>query len=373
MKKAFFILFACCAALMFTSCEGPEGPAGPAGSDGTDGTNGTDGTHGVDGNVTCLECHGSAMDVISAQFAVSAHSAGAIAVDYAGGRSYCAPCHSHEQYVQWTETGSAQNVSNPSAWQCKTCHNIHTTFEMEDYAFRKADAVTLNDGTVLDAENNNVCFTCHKARRGRDDYAGTEDATVTQKFTDPDDIAAYTTAAVGPTGTITLDQTGATDTLVVVFDIPFATHDFISSSHAGPHHGPQADIWAGVGGSTAGTAYDSHSGGCVTCHMGDNSGHTFVPKSATCEACHADGTDKQDDMDDIADRIQAVGEALEALHAVHQDDEGVWHPMYASLTKAQIDAWFNFAIVLEDRSNGAHNPVYADALLDAAETALGGE
>ena len=44
--------------------------------------------------------------------------------------------------------------------------------------------------------------------------------------------------------------------------------------------------------------------------------------------------------------------------------------MYASLTTAQFDAFWHFMICLEDRSDGAHNPTYFDAMLDQAKTAL---
>lgn len=374
--KLFSFLLVCMAVLAM-SCEGPMGPAGADGTDGTDGLPGSDGTDGVDGNVTCLVCHsGAGMDAIQSEFWTSQHYSGDIAVDYAGGRGSCAPCHSHEQFVQYAATGSAQNVSNPSAWKCQTCHNIHTTFEAADYAFRLDDAVTLNDGTVFDEGSNNVCATCHQSRRGRDGYAGTEDMLYTRKFTG-DDIAAYTVAAVGPNGVQGV-LNGTSDTLTVVFDVPFATYAYISSTHAGPHHGPQADVWSGVGGATAGTAFGAHGVGCVGCHM-DDANHSFKPQSATCEACHSDGTDKEDDMDAINDRLEAIAVALDAKYFVHIDDEwesgdalfGAVHPVYASGTIAEIDAWFNFTLLMEDRSMGAHNPVYADALLDAAETALG--
>ena len=135
-----FTLAMCAVAFAFvTGCEGPEGPMGPAGTNGTDGTNGTngtDGTNGVDGNVSCLECH-SADNPQSKleEFHRSAHSAGAIAVDYAGGRASCAECHSHEGFLEYDRTGTvAEDITNPSAWECKTCHNIHTTFEQTDYA-----------------------------------------------------------------------------------------------------------------------------------------------------------------------------------------------------------------------------------------------
>src|SRR5690554_2027622 len=109
-----------------------EGPAGLRGEDGEDGMD------GQDGQVTCLACHsGDNIKTIQGQFAMSVHVAGMNAVDYAGGRASCAKCHSHEGFVQFAELGTvAGDITNPTAWQCKTCHNIHETFEPSDYALR---------------------------------------------------------------------------------------------------------------------------------------------------------------------------------------------------------------------------------------------
>lgn len=385
MRKLSFLM-GCLAIIiagaMIISC---EGPAGPAGTDGQDGQDGTDGTNGVDGNVTCLVCHNADNKaVIASEFAASQHASGAIAVDYAGGRASCAACHSHEGYLEFARTGDVANdFTNPSAWVCATCHDLHTDFEDTDYAFRLSDPVTLvaDETVVIDGGNNNTCINCHQSRRTVASYDGeTTDKTYTRKFTDAADIAAYTTAAVGPAGSITLDQSGATDTLVVVFDVPVATHAYISSTHAGPHHGPQANLWFGkAAGSVDGSAYAPHDGGCVECHMGPESGHTFTPEAATCIACHNDGTDKETEMDDIADRLEAIALALEVMHAVHIDDSwepgdalfGAVHPVYASLARDVFNAWWDFTLVMEDRSMSAHNPTYVKTLLTGIETALG--
>jgi hypothetical protein len=374
---AFAIMIA--GALIMSSCEGPTGPAG---SNGTDGTAGTDGTDGVDGNVTCLECHNvDDQAKIASEFAGSQHSSGAIAVDYAGGRASCAECHSHEGYLEFARTGDVANdIANPSAWECQTCHELHTDFEAGDYAIRLGDPVTLyaDEAIELDGGINNTCINCHQSRRVVAAYDDeTEDVTNTRKFTG-DDIAVYTTAAVGPAGSITLDQSGATDTLVVVFDVPLATHAYISSTHAGPHHGPQANVWSGqAAGVVDGTAYAPHADGCVVCHMGPESGHSFWPVEGNCAVCHS--SDKLPGLDATADRLEAIALALAAKHAVHIDDSwetgdalfGAVHPVYASLARADFNAWWDFTLVMEDRSKGAHNPVYVNTLLTGIETQLG--
>ncbi|MCA1758985.1 MAG: hypothetical protein LC658_04365 [Bacteroidales bacterium] len=71
------ICFGFVCAFFATSCV-KEGPMGPAGADGSDGSDGMD---GVDGNVSCLVCHsGTNMEQKQAEFTMSVHSAGAIAL-----------------------------------------------------------------------------------------------------------------------------------------------------------------------------------------------------------------------------------------------------------------------------------------------------
>lgn len=380
MKAKKFLQFMgmaiCMIAIAFaTSCEGPVGPAGTNGTDGTNGLAGADGTPGVDGNVTCLSCHNTeTKEAIASEFAGSQHSSGAIAVDYAGSRASCAQCHSHEGFLEFARTGAvAEDISNPSAWECSTCHAIHTDFAENDYAFRLGDDVTLmaSPDVVIAGGNNNTCINCHQSRKAITAYdKETEDKTFTKKFTG-DNIAVYTTAAVGPAGSITLipGVAPAVDTLVVVFDVPVATHAYISSTHAGPHHGPQSNVWQGLGGVTTGDPFAAHAGGCVTCHMGPESGHSYWPVEGNCAVCHTT-EDMLPGLSATAARIQAIGVALESIHAVHYSD-GAFHPVYASLPRAEFNAWWDFMVLLEDRSDGAHNPVYYETLLTNMETVLG--
>ena len=104
---------------------------------------------------------------------------------------------------------------------------------------------------------------------------------------------------------------------------------------------------------------------------GDVNRGAYVARLSGCIACHTDNTDKTAARDDIADDIDDIGHALELIHAVHQDSEGAYHPMYASLTAAEFDAFWNFMCALEDKSNGSHNPTYTKAMLAQAKTALG--
>ncbi len=317
---------------IFASCT-KEGPMGPAG---TDGSNGSDGRDGVDGNVTCLVCHsGTNMEQKQAEFAMSEHSVGAIAVDYAGGRASCAPCHSHEQFVQTITLGSvAGDITNPSAWQCSTCHGIHKSFEGKDYALRVSDPITLlvNGETTDLGGNSNLCATCHQAR-----------------------TAEPNTASPGETFRI-------------------------SSAHYGPHHGPQANVVAGIGfaeieGSIAypeaGSSIHLNQASCTGCHMAPFSnkqgGHSYIPSLDACVECH--GADMDDYnyggvQTEVEEMLVELRDELITLGVVFWDEEALaYEPVVGTYPMLQAQAFYNWIGLEEDRSLGVHNPKYVKALL----------
>lgn len=329
--------------VMFTSpsCV-KEGPMGAAGLDGTNGIDGADGT------LTCLACHSSSsMDQKKAEFAISEHSVGAIAVDYAGGRASCAPCHSHEQFTQYAEFGLpiAGDIANPSAWQCATCHGLHKTFEATDYAFRvTGPVVAVSDPTVtLDViGNSNLCVNCHQARAKEPNKA-----------------------------------------------TPGATFK-ITSTHYGPHHGPQGNMVAGVGfAEIAGTAAYPVAGqskhlnqaSCVGCHMApfadSEGGHSFVPSLAACNTCHGATdtdynhnqvqTDTQTKLDLLRDKLVVLG-VVEYIEA-----DLAYEPVVGTYPMVQVQGYFNWIGITEDRSKGVHNPDYVRALLKNTMDAMDAE
>lgn len=330
--RLFMLAFGCL--LIAASCV-KEGPMGPAGKDGEDGA---DGTKGVDGNVTCLACHsGTNMAQKQAEFAMSAHSVGAIAVDYAGGRASCAPCHSHEQFVQWATFGSvAGDITNPSAWECSTCHGIHKTFETTDYALRLDDPVVplFNKNLTMDLiGNSNLCANCHQTR-----------------------TAEPATAKPG--------------------DASFK----ITSAHYGPHHGPQANVVAGIGfaeiqGSVAYPAPGSNKhlaqASCTGCHMASFSskqgGHSFIPSVDACNTCH--GTDLDDynyggvqtEVEHLL--VQLRDKLIEKGVVEYIEADAAYEPKVGTYPMVQAQAFFNWIGLEEDRSLGAHNPKYVKALL----------
>jgi hypothetical protein len=360
-----------------TGCEGPEGPQGPAGADGADGVDGVDGTDGkdgVDGNVACLQCHSAETpQIILEQFNQSVHAAGEIAVDYAGARSSCAQCHSSEGFIEFARTGEvAENISNPSAWQCKTCHSIHESFEQTDYALRLADPVEfLFDETVVaDLGNSNLCANCHQSRR-----AGPYDMGGEEVDTDDDDVPDFTV----PDGEF-----------------------YISSTHYGPHHGAQSNVVYGAGfaeieGSftypDAGSAShnDETYGRCTGCHMSEYGngagGHTWNPGIDGCNTaeCHNGNatdfdinnvqTETEGLLEELRDLLLAAGvielgeEEFYELNPETGDIELVvetdgYHPIVGSHPVVLAEAFFNWVGLEEDRSLGVHNPAYVKALLE---------
>jgi len=283
---------------------------------------------------TCLQCHSTdVQNAIELQFFASAHRAGAIAVDYAGGRGSCAPCHSHELFVQWAETGSAGDVSAPSPWQCNTCHNLHSTFTDEDKAFRVTGATEMIFDTtvVFDNGNSNLCAVCHQSRRAEPNV-----------------------------------------------ETPGATYN-ITSTHYGPHHGAQANVLMGAGfAEIAGSmSYPTKSSGahfnagCVGCHMAEatdgTGGHTFNPALEACNSCHgASDTDfnhggAQTETEDLLVELRDLLVAHEVLEYIEADE--AYEPITGSHDMVLVQGFFNWVGLEEDRSMGAHNPMYVKALL----------
>ncbi|HYQ56936.1 MAG TPA: hypothetical protein VEP89_06260 [Draconibacterium sp.] len=356
-------------AFMFSSCT-KEGPMGLPGENGADGTDGTD---GVDGNLSCLVCHSAAtMDAITTAFEMHQHSEGG---SWGRGNSTsCGRCHSSDGFVEFARSGKeiAAAVSTPLT--CETCHDNHSSLEDDISApvkeLGEVEFVAV-PGYDWDYEAGNLCATCHQARRPHTDYYSSAAGTEVEEFDDEDDIALYQAhGAVGPNGTMELIG----DTLLkVTFDVP-TTHVYTNSTHAGPHHGPQANIIAANIGTQMGTPFEQDHHNCVNCHMhGEDgaSGHSFAPDIDMCNNCHGDAVDVEGEQEEIAARMEAVQAKLEDIGAIHVDEDGAVHPMYASLPKDQWDAFWNFMCLWEDKSHGVHNFGYASQLLNQAENALG--
>lgn len=302
------------ALFMFASCEGPAGE---------------------DGNDSCKECHNQTnMSLKSTEYETSVHGMGTN-VAYAGGRSACAMCHSHEGFVETQRTKrdtTATAILIPTRIDCATCHSGHVSFDTTDgtdYALRSKNAVNLmisSDASVVDfGGSSNLCLNCHQPRSGAPVADGNGDYK-------------------------------------------------IANSRFGPHHGPQGTLVYGSGayegsGSVAypakGSSTHMSAGACVVCHMGestaDGGGHTFKPTVASCTKCHSNATnfDINGVQTEVHNLLNELANNLKAKGVLNS--EGVL--VLGTYPIALSGAYFNYISVEEDRSSGIHNPAYVKALL----------
>jgi hypothetical protein len=219
------------------------------------------------------------------------------------------------------------DIADVTHQDCRTCHEIHTTFTGADWALETTADVVLyafEDVTYAGGDGN-LCANCHQPRR---------------------QIAEA-------------DADGNIE---------------VTSTHWGPHHGPQSAVLMGVGG--AGEAaegkpsahYSMVEGTCSTCHLGEGDNHTFQPSIAACTGCHADIEDFDFSglQTEVDEKLHELEEKLEAAGMYHDG-----HPVVGSYPAAQAQAMWNYIMLsVEDASHGVHNPSYTKALLEASLAAF---
>ena len=322
--------------------QGAVGPVGPAGADGADGADGPAGPAGPAGaagaageggaaQVTCVECHDDTSLITGMQTAWSESVHGTGESYVRGTSAGCAGCHSGASFSDMVVAGLAPNEveagdPNPTRQDCRACHEIHTSYTGEDWALAATDPVVLYalEDATFDGGMGNLCVNCHQPRRAIE----------------------------------------ATDGIVNW-----------SSTHYGPHHGPQSAILLGIGGAGVEGSPSVHTlvvaDTCVTCHMGEGDDHTFEASVATCQACHADAENL--DIHGIQTEVQAMLDELkEALVAKGMLDEEEDEAIVGEYPEAEAAALWNYiTIAHEDKSLGVHNGPYTKALLEASLATLG--
>jgi hypothetical protein len=301
-------------------------------------------------DITCTQCHDDTSRITEKQYAwaESRHGSGEA---YVRGRSAsCAGCHSGDGFTARIAEGLAPNEveagdPDPVRQECRTCHNIHTTYTSEDFSLVTTDPVTLFaiEGATFDGGEGNLCANCHQPRR-----------------------------VIAPA------EGGMIE---------------VTSTHWGPHHGGESSMILGVGG--AGEVEGSPSAHasvvedtCVTCHLGPDEVHTFEPSVAVCQECHGEVEDF--DIEGVQTEVNALlAELEEALlargmlaaedlppEADYLVDAGLLHlghphPVPGTYPEAEAVALWNWIFVaLEDGSHGVHNPDYTIDLLEASLAAL---
>lgn len=322
------------------------------------GQNGVDGVDGVDGSAAaCIACHSDSHRMpIHDAFNLSKHAnetvmyTGDLLSAY-GNRTACAECHTSDGFKDKQDGypiaegtgGSDPSYPGTQTINCTTCHSNHSTFDFEndgqDYALRNSGPhpLIVDDTYTIDfGDSSNNCVSCHQPRTATpsDDGNGT-----------------YT----------------------------------ITSSHWGPHHGPQATMLEGLQGALlpgtagypgVGTATHRTGASCVSCHMGEpadetNGSHTFVPTENACITCHTSGAPAE------VNGLAADLATLEGLLANVVSQDGTvtgivvdGHPNTGTFTIVEAQAAWNYILIMEDKSNGIHNPEYAKALISNSIEAL---
>jgi len=395
---------------------GREGPEGPAGRDGPEGPQGPPGADGgiADGGLTagCLSpCHGFTGTV--EQWKTSTHYATAIAnlggeeVATWTGNTACGNCHAIDAIehrvaadVNYAGTTGPVNVdhgqtnylnsangkvtestyagqAHVAIVHCTTCHAVtpandpHLTGEPyvpgsfplrvpsgagDQAILEKSSSPGTSDGTEAGEYNKgNACIWCHKSRK---------------------DVTNYVTAT-----------------------------NNLTSTHWGPHEGPQSDVYTGKGGyHYTGLVYknSSHQGftnACVDCHMpsvASNAGigdHSFYPQLSTCQkaGCHVNATsfDVIGGQSAMKAGIQELRVALNDMGWLTRSETAPYDPLSATdladqqfaadlvrpanaLTADQAGAVYNYLLLARGAGGGVHNPVYVRELIyDSFEAITG--
>lgn len=345
------VLFATALFLLpaLTACEGPTGPAGTSGVAGSTGPAGPVGPAGQNANENCTQCHTNNTELFAkqVQYGASIHRIGG---NFERGNSAsCASCHAHEGFADRVAHGMADESSiapeNPSPINCRTCHQIHTTYTSADYALTTTAPVTLMfGGGTFDQGDANLCASCHQGR-------------------------PVTGAPVlgGPDVTIT-------------------------SSRYGVHHGPQSLVLSAQGAyeftgskvvpsnpNTHGKS-STNPDGCVSCHMAaaygaQAGGHTWNmaydyhgAERGNYAGCNTSGCHAGDISTFDYEDVQTEVEELLADLAVELKRVGVMRAgdTYAATGKFKADlaaAYINWQMFEEDRSLGVHSPRYVVSVL----------
>jgi hypothetical protein len=283
-------------------------------------------------DLTCTECHNDTTRITGKATAWSESGHGSGEAYVRGTSASCAGCHSGGAFSERIAAGlTPEEVEsgdpNPTRQDCRACHQIHETFTAEDFALETTDPVDLfaYEGVTYDGGEGNLCVNCHQSRR---------------------DIAEPVDGMIE-----------------------------VTSTHWGPHHGPQSAMLLGIGGAgdvegSSSTHYNAVEDTCVACHMGENRVHTFEPQISTCQACHSDAEDF--DIGGTQTEVQAMLDELEEalISAGWLDEEG--HPAVTMVPETEAEALWNWIYIAhEDRSLGVHNPGYTRALLEASQEAMG--
>jgi hypothetical protein len=299
-------------------------------------------------DLTCTECHNDTALITSkkAAWETSVHGTGA-GLAYAGERADCAGCHDGSAFSMMIAEGknfSQVEAPNASATHqdCRTCHQIHTSYSGADWALETDGPVTfVTSGATFDGGAGNLCANCHQARR----Y-----------------LAGF--PAKDAAGAVIPDKFAA--------NVRFNTH-----------YSVQGDVLLGAGDfgveGKPGAHYSMVENTCVGCHMGEGQDHNFKPVVTACQACHADAEnfDINGYLTEFEEKYAELEAALLAKGLISANADGTYATVTKNadgspviLDKGPAEALFFYNLVHEDGSEGIHNPNYFNALMEHALAAL---
>lgn len=350
LNYVFYIMLALMVGLAACTKEGPAGPAGADGTNGLPGADGEDGIDGQDGTATCVQCHDDSQIGFgkTLQWEASTHATGG---NFERNTESCAPCHTSQGFLERMAADAqvtAAPVNNPNPPNCYTCHQIHSTYEVSDWALTYKDAVTLwhpvETKASVDLGTGNLCANCHQAR------------------------------------------------IPVPMPVPGGENVTITSPYWGAHHGPVANIIGQAGGYEVGSGYESSfhatgvSNSCKTCHMataygvqagGHNMGMTYayhghdVINTAGCVSCHTDADALDTKIENTKAEIDGLLTQLGDILIAQEVMDETYHSIPKEMSADQAGGILNFNMVREDKSHGIHNFKYAKTLLTNSIASLG--
>ena len=411
------------ASVVAISCSGGDGAAGAAGVAGGAGSQGAPGPTGIAGSMgppgimdgglstSCMSpCHG--FNGVISQFQSSMHyttyvtNAGTEQADeWTAPGSACGNCHAIDGLAQRTAgaigTLGDAGVTNPKSGEL-------------EYVTSVSGKVTdsLYTGSAVVAEV--YCTTCHAVTNANDPHItgipwtpGSFPLVVPSAATDLPFIEK--SPLVSPTTGSSIGSLGSANACVWCHksrkDVTsyITASNSLTSTHWGPHEGPQADIFSAKGGyqypgMSYGTSTHQVKLTCIDCHMPavtENRGvpdHSFAPRLSACQGCHAGATsfDISSGQTTIKTAMLQFEMALNnagyltrsvaATYLTLQPTElgdGNFdldqpRPWGSPLTAAQAGALYNYILIARGGASGVHNPTYIKQLLVDSYNSLPG-
>jgi hypothetical protein len=423
-------------ALAILGCSGPTGPTGPQGNDGPTGSQGATGPTGPSGPMgpqgpsglgadsgiptSCLSpCHG--FTGVVSQYQTSVHYVTYItnlgsttAAEWTAPGAACGNCHAIDALENRVTgnvlTSDDGGVVNLASGELQYLDPVTGKVNAANYA---------GTGTVAQV----YCTTCHAVTNANDPHKTGIPWT-------PGSFPMVVSADGGtlfleksPTaGTVTGTQVSGPDggsfgpgdtcmfchrSRVDITNYLTATNNKITSTRWGPHEGPQADVFTGVGGyqyknQSYGQSTHEQKLSCVDCHMvnvADNANvpdHSFNPQIAACRNCHSGASTfdinggvslVQAGMTELETWLNANGFLTRAASLPYTPldpselGDGNWdtdQPVPGAtldgglLTQDQAGALYNYILIARGGAYGVHNPVYVKQLLCDSYLALTG-